>query len=150
MVSKVMYSSEKHDWETPDGLFQRLHAEFGFVLDVCATRKNAKLPAFWSPEDDGLSQYWAIRGPNWCNPPYGREIGKWVAKAAHERTRGATTVMLIPARTDTKWYHEYIYEKEGVETRFLKGRLKFKGAKNSAPFPSMIVVFRATKDAPVD
>lgn len=138
MNTEVMFSSKTDMWATPQDLFDELNAEFHFETDVCAVPSNAKCKEYYTPLDDGLSQEWS--GVCWCNPPYGREIGKWVEKAA---TSKALTVMLIPARTDTKWFHEYIYGK--TEIRFIKGRLKFGGAQNSAPFPSMIVVFRGEK-----
>lgn len=137
MNTDVMFSSKTDMWETPQDLFDKLNEEFHFSLDVCAIPENAKCYNFYTPEADGLSQPWY--GVVWCNPPYGREIGKWVKKAHDEATRGTTVVMLLPARTDTKWFHDYIYEKQ--EIRFIKGRLKFGGSKNSAPFPSMVVIF---------
>ena len=137
----VHFSSKTPEWETPQDLFDRLQEKHGpFDVDVCATRGNAKVPVFWGKEIDGLAQNWkGLRC--WMNPPYGREIGEWVKKAA---TGGATVVSLLPARTDTKWFHEYIYNKKNAEVRFIKGRLKFGGSKNSAPFPSMIVIFKHT------
>jgi phage N-6-adenine-methyltransferase len=135
----VHFSSNKHDWETPWELFNKLNDEFNFTIDVCAERSNSKLEHFFSPKEDGLSQSWSGH-VCWMNPPYGREISKWVKKAYEESLRGCTVVCLLPARTDTKWFHDYIYGK--AEIRFLKGRLKFVGAQHSAPFPSMIVVFR--------
>lgn len=143
MNTAVMFSSAKQDWETPQELFNELDREFRFALDVCATNDNSKCGCYITPEQNSLRQEWAIlsRGRAcWMNPPYGREIGKWVKKAYEESLRGCTVVCLLPARTDTRWFHDYIY---GVaEVRFIRGRLKFGGAKNSAPFPSMIVVFR--------
>ena len=139
MNTEVMFSSKTDMWATPQDLFDELNAEFHFETDVCAVPSNAKCKEYYTPLDDGLSQEWS--GVCWCNPPYGREIGKWVKKAA---TSKALTVMLIPARTDTKWFHDYVYNK--AETRFIKGRLKFGGAQNSAPFPSMIVVFRGNQN----
>lgn len=132
-----MFSSKTDLWATPQDLFDSLNREFGFYIDVCALPENAKCPVYITPEQDGLKQEW---GDSWCwmNPPYGREIGKWVAKASKHNC-----VCLLPARTDTKWFHEYIYGK--AEIRFLKGRVKFGNAKCGAPFPSMVVVFR--KDA---
>lgn len=112
------------------------NAEFHFDLDVCATPENAKCERFFTKAEDGLKQSWG-GGTVYCNPPYGREIAKWVKKASEE---DALTVMLIPARTDTRWFHDYIYGKH--EVRFIRGRLKFGGSMNAAPFPSMIVVFR--------
>lgn len=134
-----MFSSKTDLWSTPQYLFDELNSEFNFTLDACATDENAKCEKYYTKEQDGLSQKWG--GTVWCNPPYGREIGKWVSKASDSSNDGATVVMLIPARTDTRWFHDYIYNKERVNIRFLKGRLKFGNAQNSAPFPSMIVVF---------
>ena len=134
MNTQVMFSSETDMWGTPLDFFRALDAEFHFTLDVCATGENAKCAEYFTPEQDGLKQDW--KGVCWCNPPYGREIGKWVRKAAESQ---ATVVMLLPARTDTTWFHDYIYGK--AEIRFIRGRLKFGDSKNSAPFPSMIAVF---------
>ena len=136
-MNDVLFSSKSVVWETPQDLFDKLNAEFHFDLDVCALPENAKCERYYTPEDDGLSQPW--NGICWCNPPYGRTIGKWVQKAYETFAGGGTVVMLLPARTDTKWFHEYIYNK--AEIRFIKGRLKFGNSKNAAPFPSMIVVF---------
>jgi phage N-6-adenine-methyltransferase len=138
MNKEVMFSSRTDLWETPQGLFDELDAEFHFDLDVCALPENAKCEKYYTPEQDGLSQEW--NGVCWCNPPYGREIGKWVRKAAKS---GTTVVMLLPARTDTKWFHDYILHR--AEVRYLRGRLKFGGGKNSAPFPSMVVIYRAVR-----
>lgn len=139
MNKEVMFSSATDMWETPQDLFRALDAEFHFDIDVCAVKENAKCKKFFSPEQDGLSQEW--RGVCWCNPPYGRKIGKWVRKAYLTAKTGNTTVVaLLPSRTDTKWFHEYIYGK--AEIRFLRGRLKFGRAQNSAPFPSMVVIWR--------
>lgn len=136
-MNDVLFSSKSVVWETPQDLFDKLNAEFHFDLDVCALPENAKCEKYYTPEDDGLSQPW--NGVCWCNPPYGRTIGKWVQKAYETFAGGGTVVMLLPARTDTKWFHEYIYNK--AEIRFIKGRLKFGNSKNAAPFPSMVVVF---------
>ena len=135
MNTNLMFSSKTDMWETPQEFFNNLNAEFHFDLDVCAVQKNAKCIRYYSPELDGLSKDWA--GVCWCNPPYGREVGKWVKKASESC---ATVVMLLPARTDTKWFHDYIYHK--AEIRFIRGRLKFGGCNNSAPFPSMVAIFR--------
>lgn len=138
-----MFSSKTDLWATPQDFFDSLNAEFNFNVDVCASPENAKCKTYFTKDQDGLSQPWT--GVCWCNPPYGREIGKWVEKAyTSSRNRGgATVVMLLPARTDTKWFHEYIYHQS--EIRFIKGRLKFGDSKNSAPFPSMVVIFRPQK-----
>ena len=135
MINKGLFTSDKDDWETPQELFDELDKEFHFTLDVCATEKNAKKGSYFTKEEDGLKQDWT-NDACWMNPPYGREIGKWVKKASESEA----TVCLLPARTDTRWFHDYIYNK--AEIRFLKGRLKFSNSKNSAPFPSMIVIFR--------
>lgn len=140
-ISEALYSSQTDMWETPQDLFDDLDREFHFDLDVCAIPENAKCKKFYTPEQDGLRQPW--KGTCWCNPPYGRDIWKWVRRALFASVGGSTVVMLLPARTDTKWFHDYIYKR--AEIRFVKGRLKFGNSKNSAPFPSMIVIFRGLK-----
>lgn len=133
-----MFTSNTPEWETPQDLFDSLNAEFAFELDVCATFENNKCPKYFDIKEDGLKQNWRNWGGyKWMNPPYGREIGKWVERASIM----GKTVALLPARTDTRWFHDYIYNKLKVEIRFIKGRLKFGGSTNSAPFPSMIVIF---------
>lgn len=139
MNKDVMFSSATDNWATPQDFFDKLNAEFHFDLDVCADEINHKCDKYYTKEQDGLQMPW--KGIVWCNPPYGREIGKWVRKALFASVGGATVVMLIPARTDTKWFHDYIYKRDNVEIRFVRGRLKFGNSKNSAPFPSMVVVF---------
>lgn len=136
-MTSVHFMSKTPEWETPQDFFDTLNMEFNFDLDVCANEENTKCQNYLR-KPYGLVTPWAKR--NWCNPPYGREIGAWIKKAAESVRGGALTVCLVPARTDTKWFHEYIYNK--AEVRFIKGRLKFGGSKNSAPFPSMIVIFR--------
>ena len=136
MNTEVMFSSKTNEWATPQTLFDELDREFHFTLDPCAAPENAKCKKYYTQADDGLAQDWSGETV-FCNPPYGREIPKWVEKAA---TAKATVVMLIPARTDTTYFHEHIYGK--AEIRFLKGRVKFGDSKTGAPFPSMIVVFR--------
>ena len=140
MNRELMFSSKTDLWSTPQEFFDALDSEFHFTLDVCALPENAKCKEYYTPEADGLSQPW--RGRVWCNPPYGREIGQWVQKAYLSALNGDADmiVMLLPARTDTRWFHDYIYNK--AETRFVKGRLKFGGSANAAPFPSMVVIFR--------
>lgn len=137
MNTGVMFSSKTEMWETPQDFFDKLNREFHFTLDVCATHENAKCENFYSPEQDGLSMPW--KGRVWCNPPYGRQVGQWVEKACISAQSGALVVMLLPARTDTAWFHDYIYRR--AEIRFIRGRLKFGGSTNSAPFPSMICIF---------
>ena len=138
-INQGLYSSNSDLWETPGDLFNSLDAEFDFSLDACALPENAKCELFFSPQDDGLKQCW--RGHRvFCNPPYS-DIKRWVKKCYDEsRCSDTLVVMLIPARTDTSYFHDYIYNK--AEIRFLRGRLHFSGSKNSAPFPSMIVIFK--------
>ncbi len=138
MNTNAMFSSKSDEWATPQELFDSLDLEFGpFNLDVCATKDNAKCMMYYTREMDGLRYPWS--GICWMNPPYGREILKWVKKAYDEAHAGSVVVCLLPARTDTKWWHEYCMK---GEIRFLQGRLKFGGHKNSAPFPSAVVIFR--------
>lgn len=132
----LMFSSATDEWETPQAFFDQLHAEFSFTLDACATPDNAKCGRFFTREQDALAQEWA--GTVWMNPPYGRGIGQWVRKAYEAAQGGATVVCLLPARTDTRWWHDYCTK---GEARFVRGRLKF-GGKSSAPFPSVVVIFR--------
>jgi site-specific DNA-methyltransferase (adenine-specific) len=126
------------DWETPDELFKKLNDEFHFTLDVCANKSNHKCERYFTEQDDALLQEW--HGVCWMNPPYGRSIKYWMKKAYQESQRGATVVCLVFARVDTAWFHEWVYGK--AEIRFLRGRVRFKGAKSSAPFPSMIVIYK--------
>lgn len=130
-----MLSSKDMTYETPQDFYDELNKEFNFTLDPCATKETAKCKKFYTKEDDGLTQDWG-KEIVFCNPPYGSEIKHWVKKCAEEDT---TVVMLIPARTDTIYFHEYIYGK--AKLRFIKGRLKFGNSKNSAPFPSMLVIY---------
>ena len=139
MNTELLFSSKTDLWETPQDLFDKLNNEFQFTLDVCATPENAKCDKFYTEEQDGLKHPW--KGTVWCNPPYGRGIGQWVRRALFASVSGSTVVMLLPAETDTKWFHDYIYKRNNAEIRFIRGRLKFGGSKNSAPFPSMVVVF---------
>ena len=138
MNTEVMFSSATDLWATPQDYFDSVAKEFQFSVDVCALPENAKCKRYFSPEDDGLAQKWG--GVCWMNPPYGRVIGKWVEKAYNSAQDGATVVALLPARTDTKWFHDYIYGK--AEIRFIRGRLRFGGCKNPAPFPSMLVIWK--------
>lgn len=140
MNTDVMFSSKTDLWATPQYLFDRYNEQYLFNLDVCANSDNAKCDRFFTKDQDGLKQEW--NGVCWMNPPYGREIGRWVKKAYESAQDGATVVALLPARTDTRWFHDYIYQMHGVEIEFIKGRLKFGDSKQNAPFPSMIVVFK--------
>ncbi len=137
LISPGLKSSGRHDWETPQALYDELDAEFHFQLDSCANADNAKHVNYYSPADEALWQRW--KGTVWMNPPYGREIGSWIRKAHNEAQGGATVVCLLPARTDTSWWHDYCMK---GEIRFIRGRIKFSGASHNAPFPSAIVIFR--------
>jgi phage N-6-adenine-methyltransferase len=139
MNTDLMFSSKTDLWSTPQDLFDRLNSVFRFDLDVCATPENAKCERFFTEEINGLAQEW--RGSVWMNPPYGRGIDAWVKKAFQSAQAGATVVCLLPARTDTRWWHDYVLR---GEVTFIKGRLKFGGHNNNAPFPSAVVVFRKT------
>lgn len=142
MNTDVMFSSATDNWSTPQDFFNKLNDEFHFTLDVCADETNHKCEHYYTKEVNGLSRPWI--GTVWCNPPYGRKISEWVRRAYLSSHIGSVTVvMLLPARTDTRWFHDYIYNKSNTEIRFIKGRLKFGGCKNSAPFPSMVVIFRS-------
>lgn len=139
-MKDVVFSTGNAEWSTPQDFFDKLNEEFHFTLDPCATQFNHKCKKYYTQEDNGLMKDW--RGERvFCNPPYGRKsTGEWVRKCYEESQHCEVVVMLIPARTDTKWFHQYIYNKS--EIRFVKGRLKFGGSENAAPFPSMIVIFR--------
>ena len=139
MNNDVLFSSKTDNWATPPEVFKDLDNEFKFTLDPCASKENHKCDKYFTKEENGLLQDWGGQRV-YCNPPYGRTVGDWVEKAAKEsRKENTIVVMLLPARTDTKWFHKYIYGRATI--RFIRGRLKFGGSKNSAPFPSMIVIF---------
>lgn len=142
MISNVLFSSKSDDYSTPQYLFNTLNDEFHFTLDPCATDENTKCDKYYTISENGLNFSWD-RHCVFCNPPYS-QIQKWVKKCAEEAQKGTTVVMLIPARTDTRWFHDYIYKKS--EIRFIKGRLRFGNSKNSAPFPSMIVIWRGEQN----
>lgn len=138
---KPLMSSERQDWATPQPLFDYLHANFHLELDVCALPENAKCKRFLTPDQDGLKEHWV----NWrffMNPPYGRDISHWVKKAAEDGTAGTDSlgVCLLPARTDTAWWHDHVMAKAS-RIIFCRGRIWFVGAPGPAPFPSALVVF---------
>tara|TARA_R100000781_G_C4077522_1_gene126603 strand:- start:1362 stop:1802 length:441 start_codon:yes stop_codon:yes gene_type:complete len=140
----VHFSSKTDDWYTPQYIIDDVCESYGlgwFELDVCASKENAKASVFYTKEDDGLSKNWF--GNVWMNPPYGREIGKWIKKAYEESQKGCTVYCLIPSRTDTKWWHDYVMK---GDITFIKGRIKFGGSKNVAPFPSALVIFDKNKN----
>lgn len=137
MATNVHFSSASNDWATPQEFFDKLNTVFAFTTDVCASKKNAKCAVFYDEKTNGLVQKWV--GACWMNPPYGRDISRWMAKAYASAKEGATVVCLVPARTDTRWWHDYATK---GEIYFLPGRLKFGGSPNAAPFPSAVVVLR--------
>ena len=137
-MNNVHFSSATDLWATPQDFFDQQNVLHGpFDIDVCADVTNAKCAKFFDKAVDGLSQQWT--GKCWMNPPYGRDIGKWMKKAKESAVAGAMVVCLVPARTDTKWWHDYAMSGDIV---FIRGRLKFGGSKNSAPFPSAVVIFK--------
>lgn len=138
MISETLYSSRTEDWATPQDFYDKLNEEFNFTLDPCCTHENAKCEKHFTKEEDGLTQDWG-KEIVFCNPPYGKDIGKWMEKCYRSARDGAKVVCLVHARTDTRWFHSWVYGKG--EIRFIKGRLKFGGSKNSAPFPSMVVIY---------
>lgn len=143
-MNRCLLSSQKTDWCTPQNIFDQLDSEFHFVLDAAATDKSAKCKRYYTPQEDALSRSWDVNRAVFCNPPYGRGLKEWVKKAYSEAVlSGQTIVMLLPARTDTSFFHNYIYGK--AEIRFIRGRLKFTDEDgreaDSSPFPSMVVVY---------
>jgi phage N-6-adenine-methyltransferase len=143
-INQGLMTSNTDEWATPLDLFQELDREFGFTLDVCADDWNHKTEIYFDQEANGLEQDWT--GVCWMNPPYGRQIGLWLKKALESSGGGATVVCLVPARTDTAWWHDYAAK---GEIRFIRGRIKFvgrEGVKDAAPFPSAIVIFRPERE----
>ena len=139
MSQNVHFSSATNEWATPQDFFDKLNTQFDFNLDPCATAENAKCKKFFTIEDNGLEQDWS-KYRVFCNPPYGRGLKDWVRKAYEESKKGALVVMLLPARTDTSYWHDYVVG-GGADVRYLRGRLKFGGSENSAPFPSALVMW---------
>ena len=137
----VGFSSKSGEWDTPQGFFDKLDKQFNFTLDPCATEASTKCTKYFTEEDDGLAQSW--KGHTvFCNPPYGRHIGEWLKKAyAESRQHNTLVVMLVPSRTDTKWWHDYVMRAK--EVHLVRGRLKFGNSDNAAPFPSAVVVFHS-------
>lgn len=139
-LNNGLFSSTTDQWATPQKFFDELNKEFNFDLDPCATKENSKCRKFFTEKDNGLLQDWSGHRV-FCNPPYGRAIAAWVKKCYEESQKPDTlVVMLIPARTDTSYFHDYIYHK--AEIRFIRGRIHFNESPQGAPFPSMVVVFR--------
>jgi phage N-6-adenine-methyltransferase len=138
-INEALYSSRSEEWPTPPDFFASLNIEFKFTLDPCATAENTKCKLFFTKEDEGLIQNWG-KHVVFCNPPYGKTMRMWARKCHEASLEGATVVLLAHSRTDTRWFHEWVYGK--AELRFVKGRLKFGDGKQSAPFPSLVAVFR--------
>jgi len=134
----LMFSSDSGEWATPQDFYDKLDEEFHFTLDPCATAENAKCSKFYTKEQDGLAQDWTGETV-FCNPPYGKDVGKWARKCRDHAMAGGIAVLLVHSRTDTRWFHDFVYHY--AELRFVKGRLKFGGAPNTAPFPSLVAVF---------
>jgi len=151
MTISVLCPDPSVEWATPLDVFTRLDTLFGFTLDACATPENALCSRYYTRADDGLSQPWAPH-ITWCNPPYGREIGKWMWKAYTESQRGAVVACLVPASCDTRWWHDHVKGKAHVT--FFKGRLRFRGLDRNrqqcAPFASAVVVYRPWRDDDLD
>lgn len=150
-MNPVHFSTGRPDWETPAAFFAALDREFGFTLDACANHDNYKVDSYITPEDDALKRVWATTGAVWCNPPYGPEIGKWVKRAFEQsQKQWVTVVLLLPARTETSWWHDYVMKAD--EIRLIRGRLQFasteKTRSHNAPFPNAIVVFRPGERSP--
>lgn len=140
MVAPVLYTSSKEDWSTPDQIYHELDYVYGFKLDAAASPENAKCWNYYTKEQDALTRDWTrYDGAVWCNPPYGRQIGRWVEKCIATAEAGTPVVLLVPSRTDTKWFHAAFRAARRV--LFVRGRLKFGGAKAGAPFPSVVFVF---------
>lgn len=136
-LNEGMFSSSGKEYETPQWLFDHFNSIFNFELDVCASDENAKCEKYYTSENDGLKQPWMRC--NWMNPPYGNKIPEWVQKAYEEGLKGRVTVCLLPARTDTRWWQDYVMKADLIH--FIRGRLKFNQQKSSAPFPSAIAIF---------
>ena len=138
----IHFSSKSNEWSTPQDLYDKLNCEFNFTLDPCASEANHKCEKYYTVKENGLAQDWSGESV-FMNPPYGRQIKLWIKKAFETAKQGGVVVALIPARTDTTYWHQYIFKH--TEIRFLKGRLKFGCHKNSAPFPSAVVIFKGDK-----
>lgn len=156
MMNKALFTSRNQEWETPQRLFDELNEEFNFTIDLAANSENHKVKRYYNLEHNSLQQYWSNERA-FLNPPYGRQMGRWIKKCAETQKYNKqlsipplaidspVIVALLPARTCTRWFHEYIYNKPNVTVRFLKGRLKFElGGETvgTAPFPSMVIIWR--------
>jgi phage N-6-adenine-methyltransferase len=151
----IPLTAKPFEWATPGNIFRQVAQEFSFTLDAAASAENAKCRRFFTREEDGLQQSWA-RETVWLNPPYGRELPTWIERASiAARCEGATVVCLVPARTDVRWWHAFVWDatrhqpRPGVEVRYIEGRIRFgDSAGGRAPFPSVLIVFRPVTPAP--
>jgi phage N-6-adenine-methyltransferase len=143
-IAPVLYSSAAEEWPTPSAFFTKLNRRYRFTLDPCATADNAKCALYFTKEQDGLKQDWE-RHRVFCNPPYGRAVGKWARKCFEASQLGALVVLFVPARTDTRWFHDWVQGKADIE--FIRGRLRFGNADSCAPFPSMLATFSPKRAA---
>jgi phage N-6-adenine-methyltransferase len=143
LATRAYHRSQRHDWETPPEVFAAYDAEFHFTLDVCATAEHATCVRFFSPEQNGLMQDWGDE-VCWMHPPYENQIAAWMEKAYRSSLAGATVVCLVPARTGTRWWHDWVLEKAEVqvEVRLRKGRMTFVGAPHPAGFDAVAVMYR--------
>ena len=146
-ISQALYSSRTDEWPTPQAFFEQLDREFRFTLDPCASVRNAKCRFYFTKAKDGLKQDWG-RHRVFCNPPYGSQMRDWACKCFEASRCGASVVLLAHARTDTRWFHDWVYGKAN-ELRFVRGRLKFGDGRQSAPFPSLVAIFRPTSKAQI-
>jgi len=146
VIQPALYSSATDDWPTPRAFFDKLNRRYHFTLDPCASAENAVCLTYFTREQDGLAQDWGTHRV-FCNPPYGREIGKWARKCFEASQGGALVVLFVPARTCTRWFHDWVQDKAAVE--FCKGRFKFGDGKTSAPFPSMLAVYSPERPATI-
>jgi site-specific DNA-methyltransferase (adenine-specific) len=144
VIQEALYSSRSEEWSTPPDFFRLLNEEFDFTLDPCATATNAKCKKFFTKQHNGLLQDWGTEIV-FCNPPYGKQMCAWACKCHDAALNGATVVMLAHSRTDTRWFHDWVYQR-AAEIRFVRGRLRFGDGKQSAPFPSLVAIFRPPKD----
>ena len=143
-ITPVLFSSATDEWPTPQAFFDKLNRRYRFTLDPCATPENAKCPLYFTREQDGLKQDWGTHRV-FCNPPYGRTMRAWARKCFESSQRGALVVLLVTARTDTRWFHDWVQGKADV--KFIRGRLRFGEAETSAPFPSMLATYEPNRPA---
>ena len=143
-IDKNSFKSKSVEYSTPIEIVEPLVKEFNLKLDVCASKENHKCERYYNKEEDSLNREWSMKGNCWMNPPWSRELKKWVIKAYEESQKGSTIVCLLPVRTNTLWWHKYIID-TGAEVRFLKGEIKFNGMERGLWMPCAIVIFRPSE-----